>query len=541
MAKLFLVDRSDPIPGPSEPDLPAQLNIDRPMHWNDAATHIPLNLAELQSLVNSFGTTLNAGDIIELNSSNIYSGRLIIPANCKGTFGNEIIFRTSSWVSLPSEGVRVAEVDSSIMPTMEGIVGVDSVTKRVLDLPCSTDNSGGASYLRFIGLDFTTVAAAQTNFANLIIIGSDQVTVADQPKNIILDQCLVHGNTATNFGNAVLMDCAEGGVVDSRIYEVHRTNEDGGVAWRTNGGAGPFKVQNNFLEASGMLIILSDQFEHTTQPQDITIRRNHMTKDESWDGVWDSKNIFETKWCDRVLVEENVCTNCSWSNQTSGDTFFIKCSGVVGGTTHLVKNVTIRWNLCFNNEAAISIQNADDAGAGGVSEILIHDNLFYDIGQIGNWNAGFGIGYKDFTIRNNTIVSDNSHGNGRHPDLKASSDCRDMTIIDNIFDSLSSTYFRRDSFSGGSPSLNASFVGNYFLTFNLLTGASLSNYNSGAQVGSKAENNLSPANSAAIGYVDLVNDDYELDSGSTYINASSVGGFPGCDVATLNSKVAGVV
>src|SRR6266700_6564662 len=85
-------------------------------------------------------------------------------------------------------------------------------------------------------------------------------------------------------------------------------------------GAGPFKIGNNYLEATGENVMFggADPSIRNLVPSDIEIRHNHFFKPTSWRNVWAAvKNLFELKNAQRVFVEGNVFEN-NWAAAQAG-------------------------------------------------------------------------------------------------------------------------------------------------------------------------------------------------------------------------------
>ena len=122
-------------------------------------------------------------------------------------------------------------------------------------------------------------------------------------------------------------------VVDSYFSDFHCIAKTGACvdSQAVAGGSGddpmgPFKIENNFLEAAGECILLGGG-EATATPTDVEIRHNHLFKPTIWmrgepgfvggqDGnPFIVKNLFELKNAQRVLFEDNVLEN-TWGGFT---------------------------------------------------------------------------------------------------------------------------------------------------------------------------------------------------------------------------------
>ena len=86
-----------------------------------------------------------------------------------------------------------------------------------------------------------------------------------------------------------------------RLGRRHRAGVEGG--WN---GPGPFRIENNYLEAAGENFMLggTDPAISNLVPSDVIFRGNQLAKPREWRGLkWTVKNLFELKNARRVLVE----------------------------------------------------------------------------------------------------------------------------------------------------------------------------------------------------------------------------------------------
>jgi hypothetical protein len=166
---------------------------------------------------------------------------------------------------------------------------------------------------------------------------------------------------------------------------------------------GPYKIVDNFLEASGENIMFGGSAA-TATPGDIEIRRNHLFKPLTWmkgqagygggtnGNPFIVKNLLELKNAQRVLVEGNIM-EYSWGGfSQSGFAILLTPKNQAGGNgSNLcpicqVTDVTIRYNSIRHVGAGFQIANAlsDNGGAPlDGQRYSIHDIVIDDI------NGGF--------------------------------------------------------------------------------------------------------------------------------------------------------
>ncbi len=279
----------------------------------------------LQSALNS----AHCGDVIQLQAGATFTGQFTVPAkNCDDS--HWIFLRTSAADNaLPAEGQRAT-------PCYAGFASLEGRPKYSCNNPQNVmakvqfQNRGqgpfqfadGANYYRFIGLEVTRPTGA-SGTAQLI---SAQGT-AD---HLVFDRSWLHGATQdeTNVG-VNLNGMTNVAVVDSYFSDFHCISRSGACvdSHAVAGGNGdnqdgPFKIADNFMEASGEAVMFGGGAA-TLTPTDIEILNNHFFKPWQWmagnnpfvggaDGnPFVVKNHLELKNAIRVLVEANLMED-SW-------------------------------------------------------------------------------------------------------------------------------------------------------------------------------------------------------------------------------------
>jgi len=277
-------------------------------------------------------TALNSalcGDTIQLQAGATFTGQFIVPAkNCD--INHWIIIRTSSSDSaLPAEGQRLT-------PCYAGVASLEGRPQYACSKPTNVlarvqmQNRGdgpfqlanGANFYRFVGLEVTRPNGAPGTARLLAGQGT-----AD---HIIVDRSWFHGQTQDETHDGIdLNGITNAAVVDSYFSDFHCIAATGAcvdshaIAGGTSGTQdGTYKIQDNFLEASGEAVMFGGGAADLT-PTDITITGNHFWKPFQWmkgnnpfvggpDGnPFIVKNHLELKNAIRVLVEANLMEN-SW-------------------------------------------------------------------------------------------------------------------------------------------------------------------------------------------------------------------------------------
>jgi hypothetical protein len=345
------------------------------------------------------------GDILKLESGATFRGVFRLPAKpCDDS--HWIVIRTSAADdSLPPEGTRIS-------PCYAGVASLpgrpDFHCASIKNVMARIEFDGGgdsgpilflahANHYRLIGLEITR-AKPDAHLRNLIEPDKPE----DTADHLIFDRLWLHGTAQDETkGGIHLSGTTFVAVVDSYFSDFHCIARTGTCtdAQAINGGGGnepggPYKIVNNFLEASGQSIMFGGA-PGTTTPADIEIRRNHLFKPLMWKaGEHDFsggesgnpfivKNNFELKNAQRVLFEGNVLENC-WGGFSQRGFAIVLTPANQGGTCPQcrVTDVTIRYNLIRHVGAALNISNvlgSQHAASSGGERYSIHDLLVDDI------------------------------------------------------------------------------------------------------------------------------------------------------------------
>ncbi|HTU41347.1 MAG TPA: hypothetical protein VMF10_06535 [Candidatus Aquilonibacter sp.] len=342
-------------------------------------------------------TRASCGDVIELQAGAVFSGTVTLPAkNCDDL--HWIIIRTSAPDSaLPPENTRLT-------PCYAGVASLPgrphwncpAVTNVLAKIQFGGSGgsgpilfSPGANHYRFIGLEITALA----NAYNL-------VEFLDSADHVVFDRVWMHGTAQGEAVRGILLGQSRYiAVVDSFFTDFHCIAKTGtcGDTQAIAGGIGdgpmgPYKIVNNFLEASGENVIFGGG-GGTATPQDIEVRHNHMFKPLIWmkgqsgyvggkDGnPFITKNLFELKNAQRVLLEGNIMEN-TWGGFTQVGFGIVLTPRNPGGCAPCkVTDVTIRYNYISHVGAGIQIANAlSNYGAAlDGQRYSIHDIVIDDI------------------------------------------------------------------------------------------------------------------------------------------------------------------
>jgi hypothetical protein len=355
----------------------------------------------------------HCGDTLELEVGATFHGKFQFPEKpCDDA--HWIIVRTSAPnADLPPEGTRLTPCFAGVasLPARPDFhcAGTRNVMAKIeYDEP---NGSGpivflpGANHYRFLGLEITRGASG----ANLSALAFERGGTAN---HLIFDRVWMHGTaqdeTARGIGMFNMTDVA---VVDSFFTDFHCVAATGSCTDAQTLGStgsnvpnGPFKIENNFLEASGENILFGGGGAKVA-PADIEIRRNHLFKPLIWrpgepgfvggasGHPFIVKNHLELKNAQRVLFEDNLVENVWGGFSQAGFSILLTPKNQ---NNHcplcIVTDITIRYCEIRNVGNGFQIANAlSDAGgaSSGGERYSIHDVVLDDV----HWNdyGGFGL------------------------------------------------------------------------------------------------------------------------------------------------------
>lgn len=344
--------------------------------------------------------TASCGDTIQLQAGATFPGNFVVPAkSCDDS--HWIIIRTSAPdSSLPPEGTRMTPCYAGVA-SLEGRPPLHCASAANVLAKIEFDGMGGsgpiifssgANHYRLIGLEVTRTASGAAAYNLIEILGP-----AD---HLVFDRLWVHGTAQNDTVRGILLGPSRYvAVVDSFFTDFHCEANSapcvdtqaiiGGLG---DGPMGPYKIVNNFLEASGENIMFGGG-RATQTPQDIEVRHNHMFKPPIWmkgqsgyvGGINGNpfivKNLFELKNAQRVLLEGNIMEN-TWGGFTQVGFAIVLTPKNPGGCTNCqVTDVTIRNNFISHVGGGLQIANAlsDNGTARDGQRYSIHDIVIDDI------------------------------------------------------------------------------------------------------------------------------------------------------------------
>jgi hypothetical protein len=343
------------------------------------------------------------GDVIKLEAGAVFTGEFVLPRKpCDDA--HWIIIRTSAPdEALPPEGTRLT-------PCYAGVASLPgrpdfhcASTKNAMAKIVFAKKSGsgpisfgdGANHYRLIGIEVTRDSPG----ASIVALAGAEGRVPSD--HIIFDRVWMHGTSHDETRRGLFLSGTTNmAVVDSFFSDFHCTAKESCVDSQAIAGAsgdlpmGPYKIVNNFLEASGENILFGGAAA-TRTPTDIEIRHNYLFKPIIWlsgqpgfvggnsGRPFIVKNHFELKNAQRVLFEGNVLEN-NWGGFSQTGVSIVLTPKNPNDSCPLcrVTDVTIRYCKMAHLGGGFGIGNvpSDSGGTASAGErYSIHDVVVDDI------------------------------------------------------------------------------------------------------------------------------------------------------------------
>jgi hypothetical protein len=393
----------------------------------------------------------NPGDVLVLAAGAPFLGPFVLPVVAGASASSPVTLQSSALDSLPAAGGRADPSMAGSMPQLLFPSRAGSNRTAFDNNPydrCGCINfADGASYWQLVGLEVTCQYNNPWSYFGLVLIGNNepdasdhggpltartvggkgpqiiyttgQTTLAQCPKNIVVDRCYIHGPDGLVPGYDVFgnnLSQLKGGIelhADTATVQGCYISGIMGNGFETHGifcanGPGNYQILNNYIETScenffcgGVYPRLGAQNPKFTV-ENVTFQFNHLKKLQSWcmwdpsyDGKhWLVKNLFELKAGNNWLIDSNILENC-WGGQSDqlGWAFVLTPRGIgtdwQGLPTTPVSNITVTNNQVLNCCGFVDMLSSDDGGiSGSLNNITITGNQA--MGMLGTTNGGHG-------------------------------------------------------------------------------------------------------------------------------------------------------
>lgn len=473
---------------------------------------------DLQAAINGAA----AGDVIILTPGATYTGNFVLPAR---SGSGVVTIRTRADDQLPRPGERVSPEDAPRLAKLQS--GNSGPALRT---------APGARGWRLELLEFGPNAGGAGDIIQLGDGSSAQASLAQVPRDLVIDRCYIHGDPLLGQKRGVALNSAATEIIGSHIDEIKGIGFDTQAVGGWN-GPGPFRIENNHLEAAGEVFMLGGATPGIRDlvPSDVLFARNYVGRPPAWTSEkWTVKNLLELKNARRVMISMNVFEH-NWVNAQAGYAIVFTPRGERGAAPWaVVEDVTFTLNIVRNTAGGIVILGHDDGGPSGLARrIQISGNLFYAFDRAKWKGDGFFLvmtqGPSEITVEKNTVLQRGNliEADGRRAGAPIT--IERFIFRDNI--ALHNTYGVHGSgHAVGNDSLDAFFPDAEF-DHNVLAGAKPSAYPPG--------NSFPSAADLMSEFIAPEEGDFRLKAGSKYLTAAADGGAIGAPVQQLRLLLEG--
>jgi hypothetical protein len=336
------------------------------------------------------------GDTLALEPGATYVGNFTLPSHDGDAF---ITIRTAVVSGLPGAGERIQPAHASQLAKLRSPNKQPVLATRP-----------GAHHWRLELLEFLPTA---DGFGDIITLGDGspaQNALALVPHALEIDRCFIHGDPANGQKRGIALNSGDTAITGSYVSDIKAVGQDAQAIAGWN-GPGPYRIENNYLEAAGENFLLggADPAVEGLVPEGLVFRRNHLAKPLAWRGqTWQVKNLFELKNARRALVEHNLMEH-AWAQAQSGYAVLLTPRNQDGSAPWAtVEDVIFRHNVVRRAGGGMQITGEEtDRPSGSSRRITISDNLFYGIDGRAWGGAGvfllIGEGPAQVVVERNTI------------------------------------------------------------------------------------------------------------------------------------------
>jgi hypothetical protein len=451
------------------------------------------------------------GDTILLQAGATFVGNFVLPAKAGDAF---ITIRSSaSDATLPADNVRI---DPSYAPALPKLVSPNGMAPLL--------TAAGAHHYRLMFLEFLANVLGEGDLLDLGDGSSAQSTLAMVPHDLVVDRVYMHGDPVVGQKRAIALNSASTTIQNSYIGTIMANGQDSQAIASAN-GPGPYVITNNYLEAAGENIIFGgdDPAIQLLVASDITITRNHLTKQLAWRSQpnWNVKNLLELKNAQRVVIDGNLL-DYNWLSAQAGYAVVFTPRNQYGGAPWtVVRDVQFTNNIVRHVASGINILGTDYLNPTlETTNILVRNNVFDDVNSV-NW-GGAGLfllvnGGSQIKIDHNTIIQ-----NGTSAVYADTNPTTGFVLTNNIMQDFSWVIMGANMGPGNST------INHYFPNSMILNGIFV-----GSNPAIYPSGNFYPATMAEVGFTDLAGGNYQLSPSSIYRHAGTDGADIGCDIDAL--------
>jgi hypothetical protein len=470
---------------------------------------------DLQAAINS----ASGGDVINLTAGATYTGNFVLPVHG----GNGVVtIRTRPDDQLPLPGQRVSPEDAPRLAKLRSGNGGPALR-----------TAPGARGWRLELLEIGPTAKGNGDIIQLGDGSAAQSDLSQVPRDLAIDRCYIHGDPSFGQKRGIALNSAATDITGSHIDDIKGVGFDTQAICGWN-GPGPFRIENNHLEAAGEVLLLGGSTPGIRElvPSDVVFTRNYVGRPVAWTNEnWTVKNLLELKNARRVMISNNLFEH-NWVSAQAGYAILFTPRGEHGTAAWAtVEDVTFRQNIVRDVAAGINILGHDDGGPSGLARrIRISENLFYGFDREKWKGNGFfllmSLGPTDIAVEKNTVLQRGNIIEASGRSAGAPITIERFVFRDNIVLNNSGFGIHGQGRGFGNDTLNAYFP-DAEIDHNVFAGARASLYPPG---------NAFPSIAVLMSqFVDPDAGDFRLKDGSRFLTAASDGGAVGAPMKELRA------
>jgi hypothetical protein len=462
------------------------------------------------------------GDTLLLQPGATYTGNFVLPD--RGGLRPITLRSGTSNSRLPDGATRIDPSHADLLPKLKSPNSQPALR-----------TAPNARQWRILAIEFQGTGVA----GDIIALGDGSSAQRDRntiPRDLVLDRVLVRGDPERGQKRGISLNSGATIIRNSYVADIKSANQEAQAIAGWN-GTGPYVIENNFLEASGVNLLIggADPSIPDLVPTNITIRRNTISKKLEWRGSkWGVKNLLELKNARRVLIEGNRLENCWVAAQPGYAVLFTVRNSEGKAPWATIEDVTFRNNLLKNSSAAINVLGFDDtAQSQTANNILIQNNLFMNINHHElDGNGMFlqlGNGPRNVVVDHNTIIHTGTVVAAYGGTRTSPTPVPGFRFTNNLAAHNAFGIFG-NSIGTGMPAIDAYFPDST-IRANVLAGGQASRYPPG---------NFFPSMAQFLAdFVSAQDGDYHLSTRSAYRRAATDGFDIGANLEILNRALAG--
>ena len=221
---------------------------------------------DLQAAINA----ARPGDTILLEPGATYVGNFTLPVH--GGTGYITIRSAAEDRLLPSANERMSPTYAMQLPKLKS----GNASPVIATEP-------GAAYWQLLFLELLPNTRGANDIVTLGDGSAAQNTAQKVPHHLVVDRVYIHGDPLHGQKRAIALNSGDTNILNCYISGIRGIGQDTQAiaGWS---GPGPYRIENNYLEAAGEVVIFGGSSVpiRNLVPSDIVIRNNTITRPVSW-------------------------------------------------------------------------------------------------------------------------------------------------------------------------------------------------------------------------------------------------------------------